>query len=79
VGAATLCLSAYAAGIHDVGVVEEERGKGIGSALIAHVLRVARERGQKHAVLISSGMGETMYQRVGFREVCRIGFWYRAR
>jgi hypothetical protein len=76
-GACTLFLSPYAAGFHDVGVIEHARGRGIASALMAHVLGFARDRGSKHAVLISSGMGFTMYQRAGFREVCRIGFWYR--
>jgi len=78
VGGCTLFLGAWAAGIHDAGVVEEERGKGIGSALIAHVLRFARDHGHKYATLLSSGMGFSIYQRAGFREACRIGYWYRA-
>ena len=78
VGACLLYLGRTVAGIHDVGVAGTDRGRGVGTAMIAHVLRVARERGQRYAVLISSEMGFGMYQRAGFREVCRMGFWYRA-
>lgn len=78
VGGCTLFLSKWAAGIHDVGVLETERGKGIGSALVSQVLEFARSYDKSHAVLLSTGMGFTMYQRLGFREVCRIGYWYKA-
>ena len=78
VGACLLYLGRTVAGIHDVGVAETERGRGVGTAMIGHVLRFARERGQRYAVLISSEMGFGMYQRAGFREVCRMGFWYKA-
>ncbi len=77
-GAMTLFLGGAAAGFHDVGVIESARRRGIAGALLAHVMRFARERGARHAVLISSGMGESVYRRVGFREVCRIAYWYRS-
>jgi GNAT superfamily N-acetyltransferase len=82
VGACSMFLSDGIAGFYDVGVLKEERNKGIGSALLAHALRFARERpaenGATQAVLLASGMGYGMYQRVGFREVCKIAYWYRA-
>lgn len=78
VGACTMFRSAVAIGFHDVGVIQSERGTGIGSSLIAHACRVARERGGKDAVLLSSGMGYGVYLRAGFEEVCKIGYWYRA-
>ena len=65
------------AGFYDVGVLEKERGRGIGSAMLAHALRFARERGATQAVLLASGMGSGMYRRAGFREVCKIAYWYR--
>jgi hypothetical protein len=46
--------------------------------MLAHALRFARERGASQAVLLASGMGYGMYQRVGFREVCKVAYWYRA-
>jgi GNAT superfamily N-acetyltransferase len=78
VGGGALHLGKWAAGVHDIGVLESVRGKGIGSALMAHILRFAKLHRGKHAVLLSSGKGEAMYRRVGFREVCRIAHWYRA-
>jgi len=78
IGACTLALSASAAGLHDVGIVADRRGRGVGSALVAHALRFARKQRYEHAVLIATGLGFRMYQRVGFREVCRVGYWYRA-
>ena len=46
--------------------------------MIAHALGFARDRGQKQAVLLASGMGYDMYRRAGFREVCKIAYWYRS-
>jgi GNAT superfamily N-acetyltransferase len=67
-----------AVGFYDVGVLEAERGQGIGSAMMAQALRFARERGATQAVLLASGMGYGMYQRAGFREVCKVAYWSRA-
>ena len=66
------------AGFYDVGVLEKERDHGIGAALVAHALHFARARGATQAVLLASGMGYGMYRRVGFREVCKIAYWYRS-
>ncbi|MCU1335049.1 MAG: acetyltransferase [Bryobacterales bacterium] len=78
VGACSMFLSESIAGFYDVGVLEKERNKGIGSAMVAHALRFAQERGATQAVLLASGMGYEMYRRVGFTEVCQIAYWYRA-
>ena len=78
VGACSMFLSESVAGFYDAGVLEKERNQGIGSAMMAHALRFARERGAKDAVLLASGMGYGMYSRVGFREVCRVAYWYRS-
>jgi GNAT superfamily N-acetyltransferase len=78
VGACSMFLSESAAGFYDVGVLKSERGRGIGSAMISQALRFARDRDQKHAVLLASGMGYEMYRRAGFHEVCKIAYWYRS-
>lgn len=78
VGACNMFVSEGTTGFYDVGVLEKDRNKGIGSAMIAHTLRFARDRGATQAVLLASGMGCGMYQRVGFREVCKIAYWYRS-
>ena len=78
VGACSMFLSGSTAGLYDVGVLGKERGRGIGGAMIAHALRFAQERGATQAVLLASGMGYEMYRRAGFREVCKIAYWYRS-
>ena len=78
VGACSMFLSEASAGFYDVGVLETERGRGIGSAMMAQALRFAHDRGQTQAVLLASGMGYGMYQRGGFHEVCNIAYWYRS-
>lgn len=79
VGVCTIFKSRTVAGFFDVGVVESARNRGVGTALMAYACRFAREQGCKAGVLISSGMGYKVYQRAGFREAARIGFWYAAR
>lgn len=74
----TIFLNQTCAGFYDVGVLEKERNRGIGSAILAHALGFARTRGATQAVLLASGMGYGMYRRAGFREVCRVAYWYRA-
>jgi len=78
VGACSMFLSESSAGFYDVGVLEIERGRGIGSAMIAHALQFARDRDWKQAILLASGMGYNMYCRTGFHEVCKIAYWYRS-
>jgi len=77
VGACTLFIDGGIAGFHDVGVLKACRRQGIGSALMQHACEFARMKNCIGAVLISSGEGYGMYQRAGFREVGRIGYWYR--
>jgi GNAT superfamily N-acetyltransferase len=78
VGACSMYLSEASAGFYDFGVLEDQRNKGIGSAMLAHALRVALDRGKQQAVLLASGMGYSMYCRAGFQEVGKIAYWYRS-
>ena len=78
VGACTMFVSESVAGFYDVGVLEKERNRGIGGAMIAHALRFAKDRGAAQAVLLASGMGYEVYLRAGFREGCKIAYWYRS-
>ena len=76
VGETSLCIGAGVAGIYDVEVLEKFRGRGIGAALVHAALTMARERlGYRAAVLGATGMGLSIYARVGFREVCKLSFW----
>ena len=78
-GAATVVPSEGTAGVHDVVVKETERGRGIGTALVHACLAHGSASGCDTAILISTGMGENLYRRCGFREVCRVGYWYRGK
>ena len=76
VGETTLCTGACVLGIYDVVVLEEFRGRGIGTALVHAALTAGRERlGYREAVLAATGMGLGVYTRLGFREVCKLSFW----
>jgi GNAT superfamily N-acetyltransferase len=75
VGATALLLGAGVGGLYGVQVLKEFRSRGIGTALVFAALHQARELGLHAAVLSASGMGQRVYARAGFREVCRIAFW----
>jgi GNAT superfamily N-acetyltransferase len=75
IGETTFCCGAGVAGIYDVEVLEEFRRRGIGTALVQAALRQAQQLGHATAVLGATGMGLTVYARLGFREVCKLSFW----
>jgi GNAT superfamily N-acetyltransferase len=60
------------AGIHNVGTLEQARGRGIGRAITLWALLAARERGYKVGVLEASGMGYNVYKRLGFEHYCEM-------
>ena len=75
VGGTTLLCAAGVAGIYGVEVLKEYRRRGIGAALMHTALRHAKQLGFSASVLSASGMGEQLYAKLGFREVCRLAFW----
>jgi GNAT superfamily N-acetyltransferase len=75
VGGTALLLGAGVGGLYGVQVLKEFRGRGIGTALVFFALHQARELGLTAAVLSASGLGQRIYARAGFREVCRLAFW----
>ena len=56
-------------GIFNVATPPEFRGRGYGAAITAHVASEALTHGADLAWLQSSSMGESVYLRLGFREV----------
>ena len=58
------------AGIYLVGVLEEERKKGIGSAITLAPLYDAKEKGYEWSILYSSELGLNAYKRIGFEQYC---------
>jgi GNAT superfamily N-acetyltransferase len=63
------------AGIYGVEVLKGFRARGIGTALVFSALQLAVRLGFSAAVLSATGMGRGVYERVGFREVCKLSFW----
>lgn len=55
------------ASLYAVGVVPAARGKGIGGAITLKPLLEARDLGYRHAVLFSTEMAKSVYERIGFR------------
>jgi GNAT superfamily N-acetyltransferase len=70
VATASLLLAGGIAGIHDVSVVPEARGRGIGTAITLTALQAARSLGYEVAFLQPSAMGRPIYERIGFRQRC---------
>jgi GNAT superfamily N-acetyltransferase len=58
-------------GIYMVGTVEAARRRGIATALSAHAVAAARERGCRTASLQATAMAEAVYARVGFGDLGR--------
>lgn len=71
-----LFLSEGAAGVMFVATLPEARGQGIGTAMTLAPLRDAKALGYKIGILQSSGAGLNVYQRLGFRQVCRMEHYY---
>jgi ribosomal protein S18 acetylase RimI-like enzyme len=78
VGAIELFLGTDAAGVHGLHVLAPWQGRGVASALLEHVCREAAQSGYSSLVLLASSEGQRLYARRGFREVGRIGYWYRS-
>jgi ribosomal protein S18 acetylase RimI-like enzyme len=70
VASGTAYLSGPTAGVYNIAVLEEDRGRGIGYAVTATLLDLAADAGARHAVLHSSADGFGVYERLGFVEVC---------
>jgi ribosomal protein S18 acetylase RimI-like enzyme len=56
-------------GIFNVATPAAHRGRGYGGAITAHAVREGFRAGGEFAYLESSAMGESVYRRLGFREV----------
>ena len=71
-------LGSESAGIHGLSVLDGYQGNGIGSALIEHVCSDAVRSGARTMVLLATTEGQRLYDRRGFTEVGRFGYWYRS-
>lgn len=76
VAVSTVLYRAGVAGVFNVATLKEWRGKGLGAAVTLEPLRDARAKGYQVGTLQSSDMGFKVYQRLGFKEVCRMSHYY---
>ncbi len=79
IGICTLFIGAEFAGLFDVGVLDEYRRQGVGTALVRHACTYARDHQVQGVTLIATNEGYGVYERLGFREIAKFGFWYAAR
>ncbi|MHB8105523.1 MAG: GNAT family N-acetyltransferase [Dehalococcoidales bacterium] len=59
-------------GIYFVATMPEARNKGIGFAVTQRALQAGRALGYRVGILQASKMGQPVYARMGFKEVCRV-------
>ncbi len=78
VACASLFLGAGAAGLYNVATLPEVRGKGLGTVISARTLMDGHLRGYGTGILHSTSMGLPVYQRLGFKEYCRIQIYLRS-
>jgi GNAT superfamily N-acetyltransferase len=64
------------AGIYSVGVLPSARKQGIGTAVTAAACLFAREVGCRHAMLNATGLGESIYRRLGFVSIGHGQTWW---
>jgi len=70
--ATSMLIASGTAGIYNVSTLANYRGRGVGAALSVASLLQAREMGYRIGALQASQMGYGVYERLGFREYCRI-------
>jgi GNAT superfamily N-acetyltransferase len=66
-------------GIFAVATAANARGRGLAGGLIARALLDARERGCVTSSLQATRMGESVYERLGYRGLGRLGMWEHRR
>ena len=71
VATASMTLAGGVAGVYSVATVDRWRGRSIGTALTIRALKGAAGLGYRVGVLGASAIAYRMYERIGFREVCR--------
>lgn len=60
------------AAVYCVATLPEMRGKGLGKAVTLAAIMAAKKAGKKVAVLEASEMGQPVYEKLGFRVLCRL-------
>jgi GNAT superfamily N-acetyltransferase len=71
VATSVLVLAAGLAGVYAVSTLPEARGQGVGAAMTAFPLLRAYAQGYRVGILQATTMGYSVYQRLGFQDVCQ--------
>jgi len=71
VATSALVLDSGVAGIYAVATIPAARQKGLGRIMTVMPLLEARKRGYRVGILQASSMGYPIYQKIGFKEVCK--------
>lgn len=68
-------LTGTTAGLYNIATLPAYRGRGLGYAVTAALMDLARDLGCTEAVLHATELGRPVYERLGFVEVCRVPQW----
>jgi ribosomal protein S18 acetylase RimI-like enzyme len=75
VATATLYFTGETVGLYFVATSPVWRRRGLGAAITAGALEIARQRQAQWAVLCASAMGYSVYRRAGFSDLANIGIY----
>lgn len=66
VTSATLLIAGGIPGLYDISTPPDFRGKGYGTAITHHMLKIAKERGYPYSCVMPSPLGRPIYKKLGF-------------
>ena len=72
VGCGTLVHTGRTAGLYNIATLRASRGRGVGGAVTAALMNLGLARGCTEAVLTATPLGQPVYERLGFVEVCPV-------
>lgn len=76
VGGGITIISDGIAGIYWIGVVEEERGKGIGKYIVQETTNRGFDLGANAVMLQASKLGAPVYKNLGYKEILNYKLYY---
>lgn len=68
----SLLFTENTAGIHDIALLERERGRGLGTKLMYHLIESAIAAGAEYCTLQASPEAEGIYRKLGFETIGKL-------